>query len=86
MSPRGLNLARIWLWWGCDDFTTDVIPKVHVSLYLREGPGLANEGKPKARWYNPLTREYGPEFTVERKQETQFIAPDNNDWALLVKP
>jgi len=45
----------------------------------------ALKGKPKARWYNPATGEFGPEFTVERKQETQFIAPDNNDWALMVR-
>ena len=61
-----------------------------LFAYLPDGGEVkldltAMKGKPQARWYNPLTGEFGPEFSVDRKPETQFIAPNNNDWALLVK-
>ncbi|MEI7423989.1 MAG: DUF6298 domain-containing protein [Prolixibacteraceae bacterium] len=48
LKSRGLNLARIWLWWGCEELNTDFgFKRLHIEPYLREGPGLANDGRPK---------------------------------------
>ncbi len=51
LKSRGLNLARVWLWWGCEELPAgDGFPdenKLHIEPFLREGPGLANDGKPK---------------------------------------
>lgn len=53
LKSRGLNQARIWLWWGCEQFEEKNDTPEHASLithiepYLREGPGIANDGKPK---------------------------------------
>jgi len=46
LRSRSLNLARVWLWWGCEEFPPPE-KKVHIEPFLREGPGLANDGKPK---------------------------------------
>lgn len=46
LKSRGLNLARIWLWWGCEQFSP-LGNKIHIEPYLREGPGVANDGRPK---------------------------------------
>ncbi len=51
-----------------------------VSLNLS-----AMKGKIIAKWYNPLSGEFGPEFHINGKPETVFHAPDKNDWTLLVK-
>jgi L-iduronidase len=50
----GLNFARVWLWRGCEEFPP---PKYkpgfepysirHVEPFLRPGPGIANDGRPK---------------------------------------
>lgn len=47
LRARGLNTARVWLWWGCEEITTDPIPARHIEPYLRTGPGTANDGRPK---------------------------------------
>lgn len=47
LHSRGLNTARAWLWWGCEEITTDPIPARHVEPFLRPGPGTANDGRPK---------------------------------------
>jgi hypothetical protein len=46
LKSRGLNLARVWLWWGCEEFPPPE-RKVHIEPFLREGPGTANDGKAK---------------------------------------
>ncbi|MHB1456738.1 MAG: putative collagen-binding domain-containing protein [Armatimonadota bacterium] len=47
LKKRGLNVARVWLWWGCEEITSDPIPARHFEPFLREGPGTANDGRPK---------------------------------------
>jgi len=49
LKSRGLNLARIWLWWGCEELPDpeQLVNRLHIEPYLREGPGLANDGRPK---------------------------------------
>lgn len=51
LKSRGINLARIWLWWGCEELPAgNGFPeknKLHIEPFLREGPGLANDGRPK---------------------------------------
>lgn len=59
LGSRGINLARIWLWWGCEVMPAGDFPyeeKVHIEPFLREGPGLANDGRPKYNLdqFNPL--------------------------------
>ncbi|HZK68594.1 MAG TPA: putative collagen-binding domain-containing protein [Paludibacter sp.] len=46
LKSRGLNLARVWLWKGCEAYPPPD-KNIHIEPYLREGPGLANDGKPK---------------------------------------
>ncbi len=61
LKSRGLNLARIWLWWGCEELPAGGgFPdenKLHIEPFLREGPGLANDGRPK---YN--LDKFNPDF------------------------
>lgn len=51
LKSRGLNLARIWLWWGCEELPSGnsfpYVKKLHIEPFLREGSGLANDGRPK---------------------------------------
>lgn len=55
LKARGLNFARVWLWklyaWYLDERAPNICP------YRREGPGVANDGKPK---YN--LDKYDPAF------------------------
>ena len=46
---RGLNLCRVWLWWGAEQFPeeTKYVGRSHIEPYLRPGPGTANDGKPR---------------------------------------
>jgi hypothetical protein len=46
LKTNGLNFARVWVWWGCEEFP-EPINRLHVEPYLRTGPGNANDGKPK---------------------------------------
>ena len=46
LRAEGLNFARVWVWWGCEEFP-EPINRVHVSPHLRTGPGSANDGRPK---------------------------------------
>ena len=46
MKERGLNLSRVWLWWGSEEFP-GVKNQKHIEPFLRNGAGLANDGKPK---------------------------------------
>ncbi len=46
LAARGLNFARIWLWWGCEELPAPD-NKLHIEPFLRPGPGTANDGRPK---------------------------------------
>ena len=43
------------------------------------------KGKLSARWYNPLDGKFGEAFKVQGGGQVEFKAPDDRDWALLVK-
>ncbi len=52
LKKRGLNIARVWLWWGCEEFPqpADFLNPshtLHIEPFIREGSALANDGKPK---------------------------------------
>jgi hypothetical protein len=44
LSANGLNFARVWVWWGCEEFP-ERDNGVHFLPYLRTGPGNANDGR-----------------------------------------
>lgn len=46
LRANGLNFARVWLWWGCEEFP-EQYDGVHFNAYLRTGPATANDGKLK---------------------------------------
>lgn len=46
LKAGGLNLARVWVWWGCEEFP-EPINRRHVEPYVRAGPGKGNDGRPK---------------------------------------
>jgi hypothetical protein len=46
LKVNGLKFARVWLWWGCGQFPPPD-NKPHVEPFLRPGPGIANDGRPK---------------------------------------
>ena len=46
-KARGLNFARIWLWWGAEQLDWEILGAKTIGPYMRTGPGLANDGKPK---------------------------------------
>jgi len=56
LRANGLNFARVWVWWGCEEFPEEY-DGVHFSPYLRTGPGKANDGKLK---YD--VAKFNPEF------------------------
>jgi hypothetical protein len=53
LQAHGLNFARVWLWWGCEEFPglTDrhavMMDRRFVVPYQRIGPGAAQDGQPK---------------------------------------
>jgi len=67
LKSRGLNTARVWLWWGCEEFPPERYPKdnkLHIEPFLREGPGIANDGRLKYNLdkFNPLFFEKLADF------------------------
>ena len=81
LHARGLNIARIWLWWGCEEITTDPIPARHIEPYMRPGPGIANDGRPKydLTRFNPAFFERLRTFCRAARQrgiQLQLIAMD----------
>jgi len=46
LQANGLNFARVWLWWGAEQFPPPD-DKLHIEPFLRPGPGKANDGRPK---------------------------------------
>lgn len=46
LKANGLNIARVWLWWGAEQFPPPDDAQ-HIEPFLRPGPGKANDGRPK---------------------------------------
>lgn len=81
LRRRGLNAARVWLWWGCERIVTDPKPTRHIEPYLRPGPGLANDGQPRydLSRFNPAFFERLRTFCEAARQrgiELQLIMMD----------
>lgn len=81
LHERGINLARVWLWWGCEELVGDAFGYPHVEPYLRPGPGTANDGKPKYDLSKPNPEFYERLSTFcqtarDRDIELQLIAMD----------
>jgi len=55
LAAHGLNFARVWLWWGCDQFPAPMNRRF-VSPFQRPGPGRAHDGRPKydLTRFNPI--------------------------------
>ena len=53
LQAHGLNFARVWLWWGCEEFPgltnrhAVMMDRRFVVPYQRIGPGAAQDGQPK---------------------------------------
>jgi hypothetical protein len=47
LRRHGLNFARVWVWWGLEQFPEPYGSRLNVIPYLRPGPGQANDGRPK---------------------------------------
>ena len=68
LKSRGLNLARVWLWWGCEELPSgNSFPadkKLHIEPFLREGPGIANDGRSRYNLdkFNPVFFERLTDF------------------------
>jgi hypothetical protein len=62
--------------------------KVYV-VYLPHGGSVNLEypfKKPlEARWFNPRTGEMGKTLTIPEQSKLNFVAPDKNDWVLLLE-
>jgi len=46
LKAAGLNFARVWVWWGCEEFP-QTIGRLNRVPYVRPGPGLGNDGRLK---------------------------------------
>ena len=61
-----------------------------LAAYLPSGGSATLDlakltGTLKARWYNPLDGKFGEAFKVQGGGQVEFKAPDDRDWALLIK-
>lgn len=77
LKSRGLNLARVWLWWGCEEFPAPENKK-HLEPFLRTGPGIAADGKSK---YD--LGSFNPEF-FSRLSDLCRAADDNGIYLQLI--
>jgi len=61
-----------------------------LMAYLPSGGSMTLElakltGRLKARWYNPLDGKFGKVFEVQAGDAQEFKAPNDHDWAMLIK-
>ncbi len=80
LQAHGLNFARVWLWWGCEQFPPPGDNR-RVEPFLRPGPGEANDGRPKydLTQFNPAFFKRLRDFCAaarERGLFLQFITVD----------
>jgi hypothetical protein len=45
----------------------------------------ALKGSPRAKWFNPLTGEFGKKFKPAAGPVAKLTAPDAGDWVLLIR-
>jgi hypothetical protein len=88
---RGLNLCRVWLWWGMEQFSPETRylggPR-HIEPYLRPGPGTARDGRPKydlAR-FNPAFFERLRDVCSAARKRGIFLQLITMDACMLNNP
>ena len=87
LKANGLNFARVWLWWGCEQFPPPD-DKPHFEPFLRPGPGTANDGRPKydlAR-FNPAFFERLRDLCAAAQQRGLFLRLITMDAWMLKHP
>ena len=74
LKASGLNFARVWLWWGCEQFPPPD-DKPHVEPFLRPGPGTANDGRPKydLSQFNPAFFDRLRSFCAAARERGEFL-------------
>jgi hypothetical protein len=87
LKAKGLNFARIWLWWGGAQFPPPD-DKPHVEPFLRPGPGLANDGRPKydLSRFNPVFFDRLHDLCTAAQQRGLFLQLITMDAWMLKHP
>jgi hypothetical protein len=87
LKTNGLNFARVWLWWGTEEFPAPD-HQLHVEPFLRPGPGTATDGKLKydlAR-FNPAFFERLREVCAAARRRGLFLQLITMDAWMLKHP
>jgi len=87
LKARGLNFARVWLWWGCEQFPPPE-DQPHIEPFLRPGPGNANDGRPRydlSKW-NPAFFARLQEFCAAARRRGLFLQLITVDAWMLKHP
>jgi hypothetical protein len=87
LKANGLNFARVWLWWGCEQFPPPD-DKPHVEPFLRPGPGTANDGRPKydLTRFNPAFFDRLRDLCAAAQQQGLFLQLITMDAWMLKHP
>jgi hypothetical protein len=87
LKANGLNFARVWLWWGCEQFPPPD-DKPHVEPFLRLGPGTANDGRPKydLTRFNPAFFDRLRDLCVAAQRRGLFLQLITMDAWMLKHP
>ena len=87
LQAHGLNFARVWLWWGCEQFPPPDDNR-HVEPFLRPGPGRANDGRPKydLTRFNPAFFERLRGFCATARRRGVFLQLITMDAWMLKHP
>jgi hypothetical protein len=74
LQANGLNFARVWLWWGAEQFPPPD-DNLHIEPFLRPGPGKANDGRPKydLSQFNPAFFERLRRVCLAARQRGLFL-------------
>jgi len=87
LQDNGLNFARVWLWWGAEQFPPPD-DKLHIEPFLRPGPGKANDGRPKydLSQFNPAFFERLRHLCLAARQRGLFLHMITMDAWMLKHP
>jgi len=87
LKANSLNFARVWLWWGCEQFPAPD-NKWHIEPFLRPGPGLAQDGGPKydLSQFNPAFFERLRNLCLAARQRGLFLHLITMDAWMLKHP
>ncbi len=87
LQAHGLNFARVWLWWGCEQFPPPGDSR-HLEPFLRPGPGQAHDGRPKydLTQFNPAFFERLRDFCAAARERGIFLQLVTMDAWMLKHP